>query len=61
MSEPMSDGTDASTFFNEIMASEVVPITCGRCGSETVVNKRYLPYLRGNTIADCQHCRNQKP
>lgn len=44
--------------FGAIMASEVVAVVCRRCGTETVMNKKYARYLEGGSIVDCGLCRN---
>lgn len=44
--------------FAEVMNSEVVAVVCRRCGSETIMNKKYAEYVPGGSIADCGKCRN---
>jgi hypothetical protein len=54
----MNDTPSPSGFFAEVVQSEVVPITCARCGCETVVNKVYVPYLIDNQVGSCRRCRD---
>ena len=49
---------DAGSKFGEILHSEVAPIECKRCGSKTIVNKVYLPYLDGG-LESCKQCRSK--
>ena len=48
----------AGSKFGEILHSEVAPIECKRCGSQTLVNKVYLPYLDGG-LESCRQCRSK--
>lgn len=54
-SHPEMEGELVQEFFKEIANDKVVPVKC-QCGVDTVVNARYMKYIRG-PISSCSKCR----